>query len=135
MPRRQERESGSVHHPEVSDANDSCFGIHHGVGIARLPHCTRRGGMEDGVQTLPDDLEELGIRLDGGAGEILGSNQHRCHGLGGEQLSNALVACEGNLDVGRIGQPVGIDERLVGHAGRGDADVAARKRCDKSDDG
>ena len=79
-------------------------------------------------------MQELGIGLDGRAWKIFGSNQHWCHGLGGKQLSNALVACEGYLDVGGIGQPVGIDDWLVGHVCRGDGDIAARKWCYKSDD-
>lgn len=89
--------------------------------------------MPHGVEALADEMEDLGIRLDGWTGEILGPDQDGCHGFGGEQLSDALVARDGYLDVCGIGQPVGVDQRLVGHVGGGDADVATGERRDESD--
>ena len=91
--------------------------------------------MEYRVQSQTDGIEDLAIGLDGRAGEILRSDKHLCHGLSGEELSDALVTCNGNLDVCGIGQPIGVDERLVVHVCRGDADVATRKRCYESDGG
>ena len=134
MTRRQQRESRSVHHPQILHPNDSRFRIHHSLRIARLPHRASRRGMKNGVQTLPDDLQELGVGLDGRAGEILGSDEHGRHGVRGVHLSDALVACEGDLDVCGVGEPVWVDEGGVGHVGGGDANIAAGQGCDEGDD-
>lgn len=89
--------------------------------------------MEDGIETLTDEKKDLGISLNRWTREIFGSNQHWCHSLGGEQLSNALVACDSYRDVCGMGQPVRVDDGRVGHVCRGDADGATGKRCYESD--
>ncbi len=89
--------------------------------------------MVDGIQALPDQVQDLIIRADLRAREVLRPYQDRCERLGGEELSHALVARDGDGDVCGVGEPVGVDERGVGHVGGEDADVAAGQRSDERD--
>lgn len=81
--------------------------------------------MVDGEEGVADDIQDLGVGLDVhvGAGEKLGSNQNRRHGL--EQLSYSLVARHRNGLVRRVRQPVGVDDGRVHHIAGLDVNAAS----------
>lgn len=107
---RQERERGSVDDPQTMDAEDAGLGVDNGILVARLAHGAGAGGVEDGVEALADDIKDLLVRVDAGAREVFRADEDGRHGFGGEHLSNALISGDGDGNVGRVGEPVGVDD-------------------------
>lgn len=78
------------------------------------------------TQAQTDEMEDFVISRHVQTGEILGTNEDRFHGFGGQELSNAFVSCDGDCYVSWVREPVGVDERWVGGVGGGDVDCSSR---------
>ena len=81
--------------------------------------------MEDADEALADGVEDLRIGADGGAGVALGADADGGHGGGVEDLAGALEGGDGDGDVLRVREPVGVDDGGVGGVGGPDGHVAA----------
>lgn len=124
----QKRERGGVHDSQPVHTVNACLGVHDGGLVARLAHGARARRVEDGAEALADELQNLGVRGDVGAGKVLGAVQDRLHGFGGEKLSHALVARQGHGHVGRMGEPVGVDDGRIGRVGGRNVNCPSRQR-------
>ena len=135
MTRRQERESRSIDNPQSTNANDLRIRIHDRIRITLLPHRARTRRMKHSVETLPDEIQNLlvGMHIPRCSREILVADKNRFHGFRLVELARALVAGDHDGLVGGVGEPVGVDQRRVGHVGGGDVDCAARERGDEGD--
>lgn len=131
MAGRQEGERRGVHHAQAVHADHAGLGVDHRRRVARLAHGAGAGRVEDGGEALADEGEDLVVGAHGRAGEVFRPDQDGRHGLGGEELPDALVAGDGDGDVGRVGEPVGVDDGRVGGVGGGDVDGSARQRGDQ----
>ena len=91
--------------------------------------------MEDGVETLPDEIQNLlvGFHVPGWSREVLVADENGLHGFRLVELARALVARNHDGLVGRVGEPVRVDQRCVGHVAGGYVDCAARERGDEGD--
>ena len=77
----------------------------------------------DGLMDVGQDIR---IARDVGTGKELVAIEDVLHI--GKDLAGAFETRNGDLGVGVTGDPRGVDERCDGRVGRGDGDVAARKR-------
>lgn len=83
--------------------------------------------MVDGTEVRLDLLQDIRIRGDIEAGKVFATDDDGLHGIGGEDITDALIGRHGNFLVTRVDQPIGVDERMVVHVGRLNGDVAAGK--------
>lgn len=73
--------------------------------------------------------EDLFVGRDVEAGVVFRADrQILCQHGGLEDLAQALESRDDDFNVGRVGEPVGVDEGLVVHAGGGDGDIPAGER-------
>ena len=133
MPRRQERKAARVHDPQALHPPHPRPRVEHRTGIGAITHLTRTTGVENGAETLPHKRQDILIRYDarGRTGEVLPTDKHGRHGRGLEEGARALVARDGDGLVGRVGEPIGVDEWRGAHVGGGDADGAAGEGRDE----
>ena len=130
--RRQEGERARVHHPQPPDAKDPGPRIHHRARVPRFPHGARRRGVVDLGAAAPDEVEDLGVRPRGGAGQLLGAQGDGAHAA--EGLPGAPEARDGDLRVRGVREPVGVDDGQVRRVGGPDGDGAAREGGDEGGD-
>ena len=131
MSRRQERQRTRVHNPQPLRSDDPRPGIHDRPRIVRLPHRARRSSMIYSMKTISDDFHDLLVRRHISAREVLRSNRDVRHSIRSEDSTAFFKRCERHCAVGRVSQPVRVDERGNVHIGRGDGDVSPRKGGDK----
>ena len=124
--RGQKGKSTRIHHPQPTNTKDPSPRIHHRVRVPCSTHGISRGRMVDLGAALPDEIEDVGIGLDGGAGQLLGPDGDVCHVC--EDLPRAFEGRDGDLHVCGVGEPVGADNGQVGRVGGSDGDVAVGQR-------
>lgn len=125
MARWQKRKSSGIHDSQTLDANNLSLGVNHSHWVVNLPHGTGARSMIDSVETLPDDLLNLSVRLNLRTRERLLADDKRFHRVGVPELAGPFKPSNGNLDVSRVGKPVGVDDRLNGRVGGRDGEVAS----------
>ncbi|TKW53295.1 hypothetical protein CTA1_2371 [Colletotrichum tanaceti] len=131
--RRQQGEAAGVDDAQTVHANDPGVLVDDGHGVVRLAHAAGAAGVPDGHDGAADVLEDLGVRLDLGAGEVLlVVGQDGPHGVGGKGLAEALEGGDGDGDVGRVGEPAGVDEGQVRGVGGREGDGAPGQGGDEA---
>lgn len=97
---------------------DSSLRVHDGHWVVLLSHTACRRGMIHGLKRSLDPLEDLLVRGHAGARIVLRSD---CQVLLQDgslvDLPQSFEGSDGDLNVGLIGQPVWVDQRIVVHAG------------------
>jgi hypothetical protein len=129
---RQEWECRSVNDSQVADSKDFGMVIHYSVGICIVTHGASTCGVEDGTKTLLDQLKNICVARDTCSWPVLRANSNIGHGGTGPRLACSLICCDGHSLIGRMGQPVGVDQWLIVRVRGRDGDVAARQRLDKT---
>lgn len=81
--------------------------------------------MIHGIERPLNVRQDLIITRDVPPGVELRTDSDVAHGIIPKDIAQTLEACKDGLDVGGVGQPVGVDEGLVVGGGRGDGDGAA----------
>lgn len=134
MPRWQQCERTRIHDPQALHAEHPRLRVHDSILISLLlSHPARAAGVEDCPEALAREREDLLVapHTQSWTRKILvadGDVPHVC-----EDLARALVAGDDDGLVGGVGEPVGVYERRISHAGRGNGDVAAREGRRKRD--
>lgn len=128
MPGRQDRQAGSVNYAQTANTADLGIGVEHGHGIVSGTHLAGARGVEDGRETLLDVAPDLIVRSYIFAGIVLVADQQRAHGWSLPHLTRALECRDGYFFVGRMAEPVGVDEGRVGHVVRLNRHIASRQR-------
>ena len=86
--------------------------------------------MMDSHRARHDHLQDLLVRRDIRSREGLLADQHWLDGLALENRPGALEACDGDLLVSFVGEPVRVHDRVVDCVARVDGDGATGERCD-----
>lgn len=113
--RDEQRECGRIHDPQTLHPENPRLGVDNGVRVVRPSHLTCTGGVKDGVEAPLDEVPDLIVGADVGfAGEIFVPDEEISHGLRFPNLSGAFEGREGDFLVRRMGEPVGIDDGVIG---------------------
>lgn len=113
-------------------ADHACARIDHGGPVVFSAHAACAAGMPDGLEAAADLGQELIVRLR--APEpwvVFRADENGGHGLGGEESAHALEGGDGDLLVGGVGEPAGIDDGGVGGVGGGDGHGSAGQGRDE----
>lgn len=132
----QEGEAARIHDPQVRDPVDPHVRIDDGARVRRPAHLARGRRVPQRGEAGADEAEDVGVALDGGAGDLLGSGGQVGEGASLPELALAPERGDGELDVDGVREPVRVDDGGVRHARAVDRDVAAAQgRDDRRGDG
>ena len=89
--------------------------------------------MENGIEALPDMIQDFHIRSDLKAWEVFRPDENGLDGSGIEEVASPLEGCHRKFDIHRISEPIGVDHWWHCSVRRCDRDVSPRARRTERD--
>lgn len=131
MTRRKERECTGIDHTKPLHAIHAGLRVDHGHFVVGSTHLAGASSVPQSHDVVLNELENLVIRLHVLSGVVLLADHDGCHGLALEGRAHALEHGNCDLLVGRIAEPVRVDDGQVGGVRGLQGDVTARKGRDQ----